>query len=303
MLISRRKLLCSLAAGAAGGFGAVSGPVRVLIVTASREGPHAIVIEGLQRTLAEHSITSSAFRLASDEAALHQELSSQSGQIAVALGTEALQTLLSAGSRIPLVATMAFRTDFANLAAPSVENRLAGAVWLDIPIPSVTAGLLCAFPSAGRLALVRNPAQPDPGTAQLPPGIVLKPVECRTATDLLSALRKLKGQVDFVLCTPDSSLYNKTTVEPLILASLEHRLPLVGYSASFVHAGAAVGVYPDFLDIGRQTAALCERLLANASGPREEHPRKTAVAVNERVLHLLGRDYKSKPNDEVMVVR
>jgi ABC-type uncharacterized transport system substrate-binding protein len=138
---------------------------------------------------------------------------------------------------------------------------------------------------------------------RLPAGIVLKSVECRSAAEVLAALRKLRGEVEFILCTPDSELYNKATVEALILASLEHRLPLVGYSASFVHAGAAVGVYPDFLEVGRQTAALCERVMNNAQGARDEHPRRTVTAVNERVLHLLGREYRPKSSDDVMVIR
>jgi ABC-type uncharacterized transport system substrate-binding protein len=117
------------------------------------------------------------------------------------------------------------------------------------------------------------------------------------------SLRKMRGQVDFVICLPDSELYNKTTVEPLILASLEHRLPLVGYSASFVRAGAAVGVFPDFADIGRQTAALCERFFTAPPAIREERPRRTALAVNERVLHLIGRDYRPKTGEDVTVYR
>jgi hypothetical protein len=35
----------------------------------------------------------------------------------------------------------------------------------------------------------------------------------------------------------------------------------------------------------------------------EELPRRTSVAVNERVLHLLGRDYRSRQGDDVQVVR
>jgi ABC-type uncharacterized transport system substrate-binding protein len=96
-------------------------------------------------------------------------------------------------------------------------------------------------------------------------------------------------------------LYNKTTVEPLILASLEHKLPLVAYSASFVRAGAALGVYPDFAEIGRQSAALAERCLTAAPALREEYPRRTTVAANERVLHLLGKSYKATQSDVVVI--
>jgi hypothetical protein len=261
------------------------------------------VIDGIQRALAGHSIASDVYRTPAEDPASRQELSSGGAQCAIGVGLDGLRALLAAGSRIPVVATMTFRGDFAASSGAGSESKVAGAVWLDLPVSSVAAGLLLAFPSATRLVLVRNPSQPETAPGTLPPGITLKPVECRTAPELLTALRKLRGQADFVICTPDSELYNKSTVEPLILASLEHKLPLVGYSASFVHAGAAVGVYPDFAEVGRQTAGICERIIGNAPGTHEEYPRRTSVAVNERVLHLLGREFRPGPNGEVTVIR
>ncbi len=116
-------------------------------------------------------------------------------------------------------------------------------------------------------------------------------------------MRALRSQIEFLICLPDSKIFNKTTVEPLILASLEHKLPLVGFSASFARAGAAVGVYPDFADLGHQAAALAERCIGNSASLHDEYPRRAAISVNERVLHLLGRDYRARQGEEVVVIR
>ena len=71
----------------------------------------------------------------------------------------------------------------------------------------------------------------------------------------------------------------------------------------FVRAGAAVGVYPDFRDIGAQTAQLAERQLSGQAVTAEEGPRKVVVAVNQRVIRLLGVEYEPRRGAEVVTLR
>jgi len=299
--VSRRTVCAALAAvstGICSGLKAAVG--RFTIVTASREAAHLAALDGLQQALAARFAAASTVHLPADDGALRQELESGENQLAIAIGIDAVRAVLSQKSRIPIVATMVFRTDVGNLrAAEGSDSPLAGVVWLDMPVTQVVAGLRVIFPAAARLGIANEIAgQSHP----LPPGVSVKAVACANASELLASMRTLRNEVDFLICLPDTNIFNKTTVEPLILASLEHKLPLVGFSASFARAGAAVGVYPDFTDLGHQTAALAERCVG-APAQREEHPRRSAIAVNERVLHLLGRDYRPKPDDEVLVIR
>jgi len=311
MLISRRHAIASFVAVSAGlcRRAKASSAPRLMIVTTSREGPHAAATEGMQQAFASRSIGAALFQLPADDASMRRELGNGANQLAIAVGVTAVRAVASANSHMPLLATMAFRADIGSLrASEGAPVKLAGAVWLDLPVAEVIGGLRTIFPAAARIGIVRNTSHPDVVEAlnqshPLPGGVSLKPIECASAAELLASMQKLRGQFDFLICLPDSDLYNKTTVEPLILASLEHKLPLVGFSASFVRAGAAVGVYPDFAEVGRQTAALSERFLTGAQGSRDEYPRRTAVAVNERVMHLLGREYKPKQGEEVLVIR
>jgi putative ABC transport system substrate-binding protein len=309
MHISRRTAIASLLASSVFRRRAwASSPGTVMIVTASAAGPHAAAVESMRRAFMERSIATTRFQLPAEDPALRQSLKNNT-QLAIAVGIDALRALAVAKAQIPLLATMSFRTDLKSsgiLETPGI--RLASAIWLDLPVPQIIAGLRAVFPDARRIAVVRNPLHSEPaelyGQAhQLPSGATVQVVDCSGPADLQPMMRRLRGQVDVIICLPDSSLYNKTTVESLILASLEHRLPLVGFSANFVRAGAAVGVYPDFVDIGQQTTALAERCLSGAPGVHAEFPRRTTVAANERVLHLLGRDYREHENGGVVVIR
>jgi ABC-type uncharacterized transport system substrate-binding protein len=110
---------------------------------------------------------------------------------------------------------------------------------------------------------------------------------------LLKAVAALKGKVDFLLCFPDPDLYNAVTIKPLVMASLESRLPIIGFSPAFVRAGAAAGIYPDYRDTGRQTAEMVLRILHGDDRAADEGPRKIQVAVNQRITRLLGVEFQT----------
>jgi ABC-type uncharacterized transport system substrate-binding protein len=79
-----------------------------------------------------------------------------------------------------------------------------------------------------------------------------------------------------------------------VLASLEHGLPLVGFSPAFVRAGAAAGIFPDYRELGRQAGEMALRLLRGEDFPADESPRKIQVAVNQRVTRLLGVEFHAE---------
>jgi putative ABC transport system substrate-binding protein len=112
----------------------------------------------------------------------------------------------------------------------------------------------------------------------------------------------LRGRVDFVWCLPDNNLFPSAAIPPIILASIRNQLPVIGFSEGFVRAGASVGFYPDYADIGVQTAETVKRYLSRQEVSRVEAPRKVRMAVNDRVLRILGVE---RPNlsSEVLVIR
>ena len=100
-------------------------------------------------------------------------------------------------------------------------------------------------------------------------------------------------------CLPDGALYNSTTVKPLILASLDNRLPLIGFSESFAKAGAAIGIYADFRDVGVQAGEAARQLLEGQNVRQSEGPRRLKVVVNASVLRLFGLRYAASAGEEV----
>lgn len=214
----------------------------------------------------------------------------------VAAGSDAVDAVALSKAEAPMIATMVLLADRrSNSSWPPLV------VHLDAAPSQIAAEITELFPDRHRIATIWdfNPAPDSEAVASRIANLYqragIQMVACKSPEDLLPGFLSLRGKADFVLTRPDGALYNSTTVKPLILASLEHRLPIIGFSASFVRSGAAVGIYPDFRDIGLQTAALAQKFLAGQVRASYEGPRTYVVAVNQRVLRLLGLDYQHRP--------
>jgi ABC-type uncharacterized transport system substrate-binding protein len=180
------------------------------------------------------------------------------------------------------------------------------AIYLDIPVRTMVLELRKLFPGKSRVGVIRNPVRGDPSGAQMRgPGAELSSlavVDCATPEQLLPAFLGLRKKVDFVICLPDGALYNGATARPLIMASLENRLPIVGFSPAFLRAGAAVAIYPDYRAIGQQTAELIRRCLEPANCACREAPKQVNVAVNTKILRLLGIEFMAAAHPDVTVL-
>ncbi len=277
-------------------------PEQVTVVYTSEAGPYNEAVEGLRATVGNIPLMMVDLQQPASKAQLANSLLRSSSRLIITIGGDALDAVTARNVEVPLVATMIMRSEQAR------GPRLAAAIHLDIPLADILGELKNVFPQKMRIAIIRNPAlagQIDGNVlarARLQ-GFTIQVADCNNPEELLRVIHAFKGQVDFVLCLPDSSLYNGTTVKPLILASLESHLLIVGFSQSFVRAGAAVGVYPDFRDIGVQTGETARKQLSGQTVAAEEGPRKVVVAVNQRVIRLLGIEYEPRRGAAVVIVR
>ncbi len=217
---------------------------------------------------------------------LRETLGGKEVRLVIAVGNNALLAAQRYGTA-PVLATMVLKADLARSQPPWA------AVVLDLSLTETLSGLARVFPGKTRAGMIRNPEADSVAEAVLmgqakAAGMTIKIVDCRRPEGLLQALLSLRDVVDFVWCPPEATLFNGTTVQPLIRASLGNALPVAGFSASFVQSGAAAGVYPDYREMGAQTGDLARKFLSGASTAGQEGPRKIRVAVNARVARLLG---------------
>lgn len=276
---------------------------RVLVLSTAGVPAYAEAIQGLREELAKdgHSID------------VEQMDGTPNGSIftgtrlVIAVGDDALRATLRSHISAPIVATMVTRADLAGV-GHRYAGGYAGAVSVDISLRDVLASVRRLFPSRSRIGILRDTAlDSDAVLAKArQQGFTMEVLDCTKPDELLRSIPTLRNKIDFLLSRPDSHLFNSTTVNPILLSALQNRLPLIGFSESFVRAGAAVGVYPNYRRIGVQTAVMAKRVMGGDSRSIEA-PKAISVAVNGRVLSLLALDWRplaaTGRGEELVVLR
>lgn len=273
----------------------------VVIATSSAVEAFEEAVKGIQQGLgpsAKILVLDVSVRSSETES----RLAGKDVRLLITVGNNAYESAAHFGTA-PILATMLLRSALAGLGSRAPAGILA----LDVPVSEILAKMAYVFPGKTRAALIRNPDSHAIPQATLAAqakaaGMTLKILDCTRPEKLLQAFLSLRGQADFVICPPDGTLYNGTTVRPLILASLENRLPVVGFSESFVRTGAMAAVYPDYFDVGTQAGELAKKFLSNGALAGSEGPRKLKVAANPRVARLLGLRLPSRNSSESGVV-
>jgi putative ABC transport system substrate-binding protein len=262
----------------------------IVVVYESGVDAYTEALEGIGAGLDGHRVRAIDLKTAPACGELAHLLGSGEARLAIAVGSRALAEVQARKAGVPLVATMVLQG--------AATEGVAGTVELDVPLAAQLDVIRTLLPRCSRVGIVRNPAR-SRYTAEALEARVRKQgftpsiVNCEGAAHLLKAVASVKGTVDLLLCFPDPDLYNSVTIKPLILASLEDRLPVIGFSPAFVRAGAAAGIYPDYREMGRQTAALALRLLRGEDRAVVEEPAKLHISVNQRVARLLGVEFQT----------
>jgi ABC-type uncharacterized transport system substrate-binding protein len=177
-----------------------------------------------------------------------------------------------------------------------------GALVIDQPLERRLALVRAAFPEARRLAVLLGPA-----SRGLAPGIraavggrwELALEEVSATREVVPALEGLLRPGGVLLSFADPVVYNRETVKSILLTSFRYRVPVVGFSQSYVRAGAVAAVYSTPEQIGEQLGGLLADLLGAPSRHLEElvRPARWSLALNRRVARSLGLDL---PREEAL---
>jgi putative tryptophan/tyrosine transport system substrate-binding protein len=282
MMLFRRAVAVLLSLAAAPG----AAPDRVVAVCRCEVQAYADAVEGIRTALGRRP---EIIDLGAGGGKTLAARAADPGKTYIAVGREALRALVQARPAGPVVAAMMLHRD-----AVAEGAALAGEVDLDVPPRVLLAELRRLFPRKNRLGILASADCDAEEWIALAREAAFAPViaEVKGPPELVRALVSLDGKVDLVVTLPDGALYNSATVKPLILASIDHRLPVIGFSAAFVRAGAAAGVFIDFRENGRRAAEAALRGDAGRASKAAGPALKVRVAVNRRVLRLLGMGYE-----------
>ena len=260
----------------------------VTVVLSEAGGVYAELANQLGSALGQATGTKTALRVVPLDS-LKGEPAARSGQVLVAVGTLAMTAMARKPPSVPVLNVLVPRASFRSVARSSArtqDSRLFSAVFFDQPwtrqlslirkaIPGRRVGILLSKDSAvlsgSLLAAARD--------VHMVANIEMVADE----EDLVPALKRLLPNSDALLAVPDAAIYNRGNIATILLTSYRAKVPLFGFSQSYVKAGALAAVYSQPWQIAQQVADIIQGLPTNGSLPAPQSPRYFSVDINPQV--------------------
>lgn len=266
----------------------------VTVVLSEEGGAYVQVADKLRAVLSQGNGTA---RLPVKVIALKEgeSLRADPGQLLVAVGTGAMEALAQKNLPQPVLSVLVPRAAFEKTARQSGrlgDPRNFSVITLDQPWARQFALIRHALPGRTKVGILLAPNSTELATAlsaaAKAAGFVAIIETVDGEADLLPALKRLLGESDVLLAVPDPLIYNRNTVQSILLTTYRHQVPLLGFSPSYVKAGAIAAVFSVPEQIGQQAAEMIQRLAAERRLPPPQPPRYFSVGVNAQVARSLG---------------
>ncbi|MEY4645169.1 MAG: hypothetical protein RLZZ596_2000 [Pseudomonadota bacterium] len=294
MLLARRQLLAFSPVLLVPALSRAAGE-QVLIVSSERGGIYGEAVQALTATLVQGGLPPSAVQWQS-LSELDSPLSLKPSLI-VAVGSEAAAVMARQSLELPLLCTLLPRQAFQRIAQASgrAVSDLFSAVLVD-PRPAHFMELIqLALPRVKRVGVLWSP-ETKLITEQLKKAaqarnLDLVAVAVAEGQPLFRSLRDVLEESGLLLAMPDPNIYSSNTIQNLLLTAFRANVPVMGYSESFVRAGALLGLYSTPRQLGQQTAQRVLQALRDAG--RLAPPQAASgltVGVNQHVARLFRLD-------------
>lgn len=214
----------------------------------------------------------------------------------VTVGSRAWRGLGDGGGEAPVLAVGLPRTGY--------EDRLrtmappSSAVFLDMPPGRIFNLIQAAMPrrtAVGMAASVGTVLGPQ-SRGQLPRmensaterGLRLLTEKIERENEVGPAVERLVQQSSVFLAIPDALVHSATTVPPLLLLTYRANVPVVGYSESYLKAGAVLALYATPEQIAQQAFEVVMSYRQGKPLPPPQGPKYFRVGSNETVARSLG---------------
>jgi ABC-type uncharacterized transport system substrate-binding protein len=219
-------------------------------------------------------------------------LPSLAGQadLVVTVGSEALRKTLGRSDSPPIIATLLPRQSYDKILGEFRRTGRITAIYLDQPPARQAAFINHLLPGQKRAGMLFSPETRNIAgqyrQAFTSAGLTLESEDADTENALLPALNSLLGRINVLIAVPDSTIYRRNNIKPILITAFRYQRPVIGYSPAFVNAGALAALHSTPAQIARQTA---EMIVAHGTSlPNPSGPTQFAIAINSNVAQSLG---------------
>lgn len=211
----------------------------------------------------------------------------------VAVGSPAVRLARTAPADVPVLEILIPRLLFEELHGTAARDQRRSALFIDQPFARQLNLCKAIIPDLRRIAVLYGPtSQTAAGALEVAArhaGIAIVDHRLSAGSNPNAALDEVLDSSELLLALPDTEVFNRYTVAGLLLTAYHHDVPVIGFSRTYVNAGALAAVYSTPAQIGHDAAEMT--LAARSAGwrlPAPRYPASFTVSVNRQVAQSLG---------------
>ncbi|MFZ6688220.1 ABC transporter substrate-binding protein [Undibacterium sp. SXout11W] len=223
-------------------------------------------------------------------------------QILIAVGSSAMLALAQKPPAMPVLNVLVPQSSYVKAVKQNsrlLDSRRFSAVFVDQSWARQFGLIRVSLPAHPRVGILLGKESIDiiPGlqSAAKESDITLNIETISEDAELLSALRKLLSISDAVLAVPDARIYNRNNISSILLTSYRQQIPLFGFSASYVKAGALAAIYSLPNQISQQVAEIIANIPASGNLPAPQFPKYFSITINPQVARSLNIGIAPEP--------
>ena len=207
----------------------------------------------------------------------------------IPLGTRATQYITRIKPSNPVLAGFISRSFYE-------KHRTTSAVFIDQPAENNLALIKAALPGKNYIGIAvsseSNSLIPDIIHAGEKLGFHFH-IETVASQEYIShVINRLVQNNDVVLALPDGRIYNKYTLQNILLTSYRSGIPVIGYSDYFVTAGSLMSTYSSSEDMASQFLDTIVKTIKTGKLPPATSSRYFSIAINRQVANSMSLDIK-----------
>ncbi|MFV1921003.1 MAG: ABC transporter substrate-binding protein [Methylotenera sp.] len=218
----------------------------------------------------------------------------ENSELVIALGVRALQASSKLKHTTPVLGVFVPLPTFNQLMYKSGRRLgIFSAIVLDQPFKRQIGLAKIAMPEAKNMAILLGTAsnryEDFLREAAEQNGFNVDIRELSSSSELIPTLESIFNTNDVLLAIPDPIVYNRETAQPILLTSYRHQIPVIGYSKSYVKAGALASVFSNAKQLATQAAEIAISSQKHTSNlPPPVVPKYFSVIINRQVQRSLN---------------
>jgi len=217
------------------------------------------------------------------------QLSNKTINLIITLGTKA--SAIVPPSSIPTINSLIPENSIQPLSS-TTNNKFS--IYLDQPIYRQLNFITLLLPSSKNIGVLTSAFSatklPSLNIESKKLNLTLHTQTINEENNLNRELNKLIENIEVLLALPDPTIHNRENIPFLLLSTYRYNIPVIGFSKTYVHAGAIAAIYSSPPQIAQHISELALQVInsPNSVSSRSFSPKYFSIASNSSVANSLG---------------